>query len=458
MTARLRSEDGWTLVTAIILMTVMLGVGLATASMVDTQAKQSAATRQRDTAFNLAEAALNAQIYALSLRWPGYGFKDANAYRSYSCSSGGSEPGPVTQPMNQTQLAAATPVCPSPATLAPLINNVDARGVSSWTTRVYDDPSPTSSAADRGKHYSDALVAAGDALTSTDGTIVPTQPGVGYDSNKDGKLWVKASATARGHTRTIVSLVKVETVQKDTFNTALLAGSLEFSNNGNHSGFFIDQTIATAPNVMTVRCDPVAAPTASCLGYPLGSDPTRWTAKIGGAIDPPNYSANPSAPNAFDAATLDGFLADALKDGTYYDSVGPAPHDCSQVDRTPALNFRVLYIKDCGLLHWPSNGTVPLTGQGLVILDNTRLLITGDVTINGIVYGRRPPATNPTVEMHGCSQIAGSLMIDDLGSASIGSCSQADRPELLFVPTAFETLKTYASAGIIQNTWRELSP
>jgi Tfp pilus assembly protein PilX len=454
MTARLRSEDGWTLVTAIILMTVMLGVGLATATMVDTQAKQSAQTRQRDTAFNLAEAALNAQIYALSLRWPGYGYKDAAAYRSYSCSSGGSEPVLAPAPANQAQLAAATPVCPSPATLAPLLNNVDARGVSSWTTRVYDDPSPTASAADRGKHYSDSLVVAGDALTSADGTVVPTQPGVGYDSNKDGKLWVKASATASGHTRTLVSLIKVETVQKDSLNTALLAGSLDFSNNGNHSGFFIDQTTATAPNVMTVRCNPTDPPTFSCLGYPATD--RNWAAEIGGAIDPPNYSANPSAPNAFDAATLDGFLADAVTDHTYYDSVGPL--NCSGVDRTPALNFRVLYIKDCGLLHWPSNGTVPLTGQGLVILDNTRLLITGDVTINGIVYARRPPVTNPTVELHGCSQIAGSLMIDDLGSASIGSCSQTDRPELLFVPSASETLKTYASAGIIQNTWRELSP
>lgn len=454
MTARLRSEDGWTLVTAMILMTVMLGIGLATASMVDTQAKQSAVTRQRDTAFNLAEAALNAQIYALSLRWPGYGYKDAAAYGSYACSSAGSEPALGAAPSNQAQLAAATPVCPSPATLAPLINTVDARGVSSWTTRVYDDPSPTASAADRGKHYSDALVAAGDALTSADGSVVPTRPGVGYDSNKDGKLWVKATATARGHTRTLVSLVKVEAVQKDTFNTVLLAGSLDFSNNGNHSGFFIDQTTATAPNVMTVRCDPAVNPNVSCLGYPQSTN--DWAAKIGGAIDPPNYSANPSAPNAFDAATLDAFMGDAVGDSTYYDNTGT--NNCSQVDRTPALSFRVLYVKDCGLLHWSSNGTVPLTGQGLVILDNTRLSITGDVTVNGIVYARHPPATNPTVEMKGCSQIAGSLMIDDLGSASIGSCSQADKPELLFVPTAFEALKTYASAGIIQNTWRELSP
>ena len=454
MTARLRSEDGWTLVTALILMTVMLGVGLATASMVDTQARQSAVTRQRDTAFNLAEAALNAQIYALSLRWPGYGYKDAAAYGSYGCSNRGSEQSLGPAPSTQAQLASAAPVCPSPATLEPLINTVDARGVSSWATRVYDDPSPTTSAADRGKHYSDALVAAGDTLTSGDGSVVRTMGGVGYDSNKDGKLWVKATARASGHTRTLVSLVKVEAVQKDTFNTALLAGSLDFSNNGNHSGFFIDQTTATAPNVLTVRCDPATNTSVSCLGYPQSTN--DWAGKIGGAIDPPNYSANPTAPNAFDAATLDAFMSDAVTDSTYYDNVGT--HNCSQLSQPPTFSFRVLYIKDCGTLGWSSNATVPTTGQGVIILDNTRLSITGDVTINGIVYARHPPATNPTVEMKGCSQIAGSLMIDDLGQASIGSCSQAGKPELLFVPTAFEALKTYASAGIIQNTWRELGP
>jgi type IV pilus assembly PilX-like protein len=453
MYSRLRSEEGWTLVTAIILMTIMLGVGLATASMVDTQAKQSAGTRQRDTAFNLAEAALNAQVYALSLRWPGYGYNVATAYRSYACAGTGAEPTLGSPPANQQQLVTAVPVCPSPATLARLVNNVDAQGAS-WRTWVYDDPSSTASAADRGKFYSDALVAAGDSITTPAGTV-PTAAGVGYDSNKDGRLWVKASATARGHTRTLVSLVKVDTFQQDVMNTALLAGSLDFSNNGNHSGYFIDQSSGTGANVITVRCDPATPPSATCLGYPASD--RNWSAEIGGAINPPNYGAVPSAPNALDAPALDALMGVALTDQTYYDNLGP--RTCSQLSSPPSFTFNVLYIKDCGLISWSSNATLNSPeAPGIVILDNTRLRVTGNVSINGIVYARRPPAESPTVEMKGCSQIAGGLIIDDMGAASIGSCSQADTPELLFVPTAFKAFKTYTSAGVIQNTWRELAP
>jgi hypothetical protein len=453
MTSRWRSEDGWTVVTAIILMTVMLGAGLATATMVDTQAKQSAATRQRDTAFNLAEAALNAQVYALSLRWPGYGYNAAPAYAGHACSNAGAEPVAGARPVTQQEIAAATPLCPSPATLAPLLNNTDAQGSSSWATWVYDDPSPTSSAADRGKHYSDALVSTGDTITAPAGTV-PTQGGVAYDSNKDGKLWIKATATVRGRTRTLVSLVKVHTLQRDVIKTAFMAGSLDFSNNGNHSGYFIDQTASGSPSGITVRCDPYADTSASCLGYPIQGT-NNWNAKLGGAIDPPTYSATPGAPNAADAAALDELMQTALADKTHYDPVGP--RTCSELGQPPAFDFNVLYIKDCGLISWSSNATIPLEGQGTIILDNTRIRIAGSMTIKGVVYSRRPPATPPAVEMSGCTQIHGGLIVDDLGAATIGSCSQADRPQLLFEGTAFDAFKTYASAGIIKNTWRELT-
>jgi hypothetical protein len=454
MTGRWRSQEGFALVTAIVLMTVMMGVGLATAAMIDTQAKESTVTRQRDTAFNLAEAALNAQVYALSLRWPGFGYGAAPGYRNYACSSGGAEPTLGPAPTTQQQMTAATPVCPSPATLGALLKNVDAQGAS-WRTWVYDDPSPTSNAEDRGKYYSDSLVTTGDTLTTPAGTV-PTQGGVGFDSNKDGKLWVKATATARGHTRTIVSLVKVESFQQDVINTALLTGSLDFSNNGNHSGYFVDQSSGTTANVITVRCDPRADVNAECLGYPY-KDGSTWSADIGGAINPPNYSANPAAPNALAPATLDELMGVALTDQTYYDNVGT--QNCSQLSQPPSFTFNILYIKDCGLVSWSSNATLNSeAAPGIIILDNTRLKITGNVVINGIVYARHPPLTSPTVEMVGCSQIAGGLIIDEIwGTASIGSCSQADFPELLFRPTAFEAFKTYASAGIIQNTWRELT-
>ena len=53
------------------LMTMMLGVGLAAYSVVDTQQVETMHERQRESSFNLAEASLNSQSYVLSRRWAG---------------------------------------------------------------------------------------------------------------------------------------------------------------------------------------------------------------------------------------------------------------------------------------------------------------------------------------------------------------------------------------------------
>jgi Tfp pilus assembly protein PilX len=446
----LRSEQGYTLVTAIVLMTVMLGIGLATVSLVDTQSTESRATRQRDTAFNLAEAALTAQVYELALRWPGAGYAVNPAYANYACTPASLEP-----VLNGDPPATAQLMCPSASTLSPLVSNVDAQGAT-WETHVYDDATSTGNPADRGRFYSDALVNSGDAAPSGG---YATTPRAGYDSNRNGQVWVKSSATAKGRTRTLVSLVKAQFLQQDVINSALLAGSLTFSNQGRHSGFFIEQRLAADPNgnanIVTVRCDPAAQPTLPCLGYPANS--TGWQDKLGGAIDPPSYNPAPTAPNALEPATLDALMADAKADGTYY-SAAPGGLTCADVNRPPTT-FHVLYIKDCNI-SWSGNDVLNTEAlPGMVILDNSRLTLLGKTTINGVLYARNPPppVTEPVVKVHGCAQIAGGLIIDDMGATDVGSCSQKDRPNIKFTPTAYSSVKTYASAGIIQNTWRELT-
>ena len=67
---RLRREEGWLVVTAIAVTTMMVGVGLAIFSTVGTQQSMSRQERNRDSAFNLAESALYAQAFILSRNWP----------------------------------------------------------------------------------------------------------------------------------------------------------------------------------------------------------------------------------------------------------------------------------------------------------------------------------------------------------------------------------------------------
>ena len=63
-------EDGWVLVSAIVLMAIMLTVGLAAFAFVDTGQKRSRESRERESALSLAEGALYAQGFALTKNWP----------------------------------------------------------------------------------------------------------------------------------------------------------------------------------------------------------------------------------------------------------------------------------------------------------------------------------------------------------------------------------------------------
>ena len=74
-------ERGNVLVTAILLMSVMLSVGIAVASTVDTQTEQSRKERERESTFNLAEAALSAQTFILGRRGTGTAAEPVSEHR-----------------------------------------------------------------------------------------------------------------------------------------------------------------------------------------------------------------------------------------------------------------------------------------------------------------------------------------------------------------------------------------
>ena len=85
---RLDDERGSAIILAIVLMTMMVAVGLAAYSVVDTQQTESMRSRQRESSFNLAEAALNSQSFVLSRRWAGAATSFAGTTPTCSNSSG----------------------------------------------------------------------------------------------------------------------------------------------------------------------------------------------------------------------------------------------------------------------------------------------------------------------------------------------------------------------------------
>lgn len=88
----------------------------------------------------------------------------------------------------------------------------DVEAGAAWQTSVHDNDAAGGEA-----FYSDALIR--------------SRPG--YDANRDGRVWVRASATARGRTRTLVALVGAEQQEEPVVQAALITSRLEISNNGN---------------------------------------------------------------------------------------------------------------------------------------------------------------------------------------------------------------------------------
>src|SRR6478672_9313035 len=85
--ARLRPEGGWALITALMLMTIMLASTLTLVGYVDNETGQSKVGRNRETAFNLGEGALNAQVFALGGTWPGIASQNVAACTQASVST-----------------------------------------------------------------------------------------------------------------------------------------------------------------------------------------------------------------------------------------------------------------------------------------------------------------------------------------------------------------------------------
>src|SRR5262249_18334079 len=70
MSRRAQDESGFVLITAVILLTVILGLGLGLLLFTDNQQRASTREQTSEAAFNLAESALNAQILQLSRKRP----------------------------------------------------------------------------------------------------------------------------------------------------------------------------------------------------------------------------------------------------------------------------------------------------------------------------------------------------------------------------------------------------
>ncbi len=396
-----RGEEGMALLVVMVLMGVMLTTGLALVSRVDTQTSMSKRERVRDSSFNLAESVLNAQTFALARDWPGKGA--------------------VTSQYPACSQASVVARCPNNASLVQG-GSTDLAGAT-WTTTVRDNGDSPSE-----NFYSE--------------TPNPAQPG--YDKNADGKIWVRARAVVQGRPRTLVALVRTEQQEEDIPHSALQAGSLTISNNGNK------ELIASGGGTVSVRCNPIGNYSGKdCVGHSVTSQSAltsllngRLAAQITGTT--PLY--NQPSGSAMTPEARARLKATAIADGTYYASSCPT---------AAQLTGHIVYVDATGNCGYTSNSQFnSAAAPGVLILDHASLSLGGTSNFYGVVYAANTLNLNAAmVQTQGNSQVTGGVLIDGAdGQFVVGSSGD----NIVFDLNAFRSVSSYGSAGVIQNTWREI--
>lgn len=410
----LQREEGSVLVVAVVLTGIMLVLAFSSLLFIDGQQKRAHEQRLRETALNLTEAVLYSQGFLLAQSWPG------------NAAGGTALPATCTS-------AVVHGLCPNPNTLAaansssPAAANFTSADVSSnvtWTTRIRDNGGPLLDA------YTEAQADTAQSGTSVTTGAAYSCPGpCRWDANGDLKLWVQAEAVVRGKPRSLVALLKRERFSEPFPRNVVTAGSFETTNSGNKT--IIDGT----GSQVVVRCLSLLA---SCTDYNAGKAQVLPAAIVRDAATPPAMTASQVA--RFKA------VARSASPTTYYTS-------CPASLTGSVVFIDVPVTTSCS----DSNNATynSASSPGVVIMPRGTLAMKG--SLHGLVYmGNEQNSAGPVLTLQANSEILGGLAIDGPGRLIAGQAS-GNRSTVRFVSSAFDSLASFGTAGLVQNTWRELS-
>jgi hypothetical protein len=325
-------------------------------------------------------------------------------------------------------------LCPDPNTLAAANSsspesanfaNSDAQSVASWWTRIRDNGGPLADS------YSSANADAPQSGTNAVYGTAYTCPGpCRWDANGDLKVWVQAQAVVHGRPRNIVALLRREQFSENFARNGVTAGSVRLTNSGNKT--IID---ATGSQVV-VRCTTTAA---SCTDYNAAKSQILPATIIRDAATSPGMTAEQFA--RFKAA------AQSANPSTYYTS-------CPASLGGTIVVIDVAAATTCT----DSNSAVynSPTRPGIVIMPRGSFSLKG--TFYGLVYMRNEQNSSGAVlTLQANALVTGSVAIDGAGGLVAGQ-SSGNQPTVKYDPRGFDGLTTYGTAGLVQNTWRELPP
>jgi len=405
----LRGEDGSLLIVAILLMSVMLSIAVSSFAFVDGQQQRATEQRQRETALNLAEGVLYAQGFALARNWRG-NLAEGNAMPTVCRSSS-----PVVTPCpDRRTLAAANSSSPASANFT----NADASQDVTWTTRIRDN----------GGALADAFDTTQMDTMQTTGSLTCPGP-CKWDANGDLKLWVQAQAVVRGRPRNLVALLKREEFAEAFPRNTITAGSFRVTNSGNKT------VIDARGSQVTVRC----TTGTTCAQFDAAKS----------QVLPATIVKDPVTPRAMSAEQVARFKAKAqtANPPTYYTS-------CQ-----PGLQGKIIFIDvPAGTECTDSSSAVynSPTDPGFFIMPRGTFKLGG--TMYGLIYmGNEQNSSGPVLTLNANSFVIGGVAIDGPGGLVVGQAS-GPRATINYLANAFTAPVTFGTAGLVQNTWRELPP
>lgn len=407
-------EQGFALVAAIVLLTVIMGLGLGLLLFTDNEQRASAREQASESAFNVAEAALNAQVGQLSRAWP------ANKAEAYPDNENGAV-------RCTAATSTATNGCPDPASLSAGYPNISpvpcAAGAATekwgspltnqWTTYVRDNGEVGSSL--------------------FDSTTEQTQPG--YDANGDGKLWVRSVGVVQCRVVSVITLVSRQLVALNFPKNAVSGNWFNVTNNGKK---VIVNTAGEPPvsshGEISMRCE--------------GHTPCESWDKSKEQISPDTTKAPPTPSPLLSNEQLAALKAQAQAAGTFHSGAnGTCPKTLKETSGLPG------YIEGCGDLKMTGGVGNSSTTPGFLVLADGTLELKGNAEFYGVIYAHNPAnLSSAVVILGGTAQVFGAIDVDGSGGIEFGS----SKANLIYDPRAISEIKSYAGATPTRNTFRVL--
>jgi Tfp pilus assembly protein PilX len=418
----LRSEGGNALITAILVVAMMAGLGTAMVSIIDTQTTQTRVQRSSDTTFNLAEATLNAEAFLLGRNWPQSTANMPTPAGPASPCSGQSITGTLDDPP-----ASATP------SLRDQIQSVLAQTYAGSTTTTGAQWWLTA-CQEGGRNAWDSSLLNGLAYDPTVASSPAPQP---------RRMWVRAEAKIDGRRRAVAALVQAG--QQAVFpNLGLVTGIMGDDLGNVLNGLTSGPLLGPITNLL-INSDPIvvgnvglrcslldATDLLGCLSGLLKA--TSALGPIGALLQANNY-VDYNSDSTISADQLSLLRQQAQATGTYYPSAsngtGAVANGASCLPANSA--GKIIFIDKIGngtgscIINSATNPSAKalIVGSGGVrVCSNSTCAASGTPgTYTGVIYTlHRADPTLEDVRIEMGAKVVGGVYIDDnsaLASSSI---------------------------------------